>query len=257
MRKTILMAVMTVVPLLFANSGGAAELKIFGGGHYQGSGPDVAAAFTKKTGIAASYTPGNTGGPALPKRLNGGEQMDVIVMNRDDMNEQVKAGLIKADSVVSFSNDHYGLAVLKGAPKPDVSTKEKFRAVLLAAKAVGMQDRDPAHIHSGVVMYEILPKLGIADQMKAKTVIISDPASALIAGKVDFNIWTVSEILAQPKLDVAGSVPPELGGLTEMSVGILTSNKNDADAKAFIKFITSPDGAAVWSQHGLAPLNAH
>jgi molybdate transport system substrate-binding protein len=256
MRQTILAAgVATFVALMFANSAGAAELRLFGGGHFQGSGKDVAEAFTKKTGIAATYTPGNTGGPALPKRLKDGEQMDVIVMNRDDMNGQVKDGLIKADSVVSFANDRYGVAVLKGAPKPDVSTKEKFRAVLLAAKAVGMQDHDPAHIHSGVVMYEILPKLGIADQMKSKTVLINDPASAIIAGKVDFNIWTAAEIMAQPKLDLAGLVPAELGGVTEMSVGILTTNKNDADAKAFIKFITSADGAAAWNKHGLEPLS--
>jgi molybdate transport system substrate-binding protein len=248
------MAVLAIVPLVFGNSAGAAELKLFGGGHFQGSGKAVAEAFTKKTGIAASYTPGNTGGPALPKRLKDGEVMDVIVMNRDDMDQQVKAGLIKADSVVSFSRDRYGVAVLKGAPKPDVSTADKFRAALLAAKAVGMQDFDPAHIHSGQVMHEILPKLGIADEMKKKTVLITDPASAILAGKVDFNIWTVAEILEQPNLELAGPVPAELGGFIEMSVGILSTNKNDADARAFIKFITSADGAAAWSKHGLAPL---
>ena len=254
MRQTVLVAgVAAIVALLFANSAGAAELKLFGGGHFQGSGPAVAAAFTKKTGIAASYTPGNTAGPALPKRLAGGEKMDVIVMNRDDMDGQVKAGLIKADSVVSFANDRFGMIMLKGAPKPDISTKEKFRAALLAVKAVGMQDIDPSHIHSGVVQ-QILTELGIADQIKKKTVIITDPTAALVARKIDFTFGTIAENLERPQLEVAGPVPAELGGFIELSVGILTTNKNDADANAFIKFLTSADGAAVWSKHGLEAL---
>ncbi len=252
MRQTILVAgVAAFVALMFASSAGAAELKLFGGGHFQSSGKAVAEAFTKKTGIAASYTPGNTAGPALPKRLNDGEHMDVIVMNSDDMEGQVKAGLIKADSVVSFATDRFGVVILKGAPKPDVSTKEKFRAAILAAKGIGMAAYDPAHIHSGVVVHEILPKLGIDDEIKKRTVIITDATSALVAGKVDFTIGTIAENLELPKLDVAGPVPAELGGFILLSVGILASNKNDADAKAFIKFITSADGAAVWSKHGL------
>jgi ABC-type molybdate transport system substrate-binding protein len=117
-----------------------------------------------------------------------------------------------------------------------------------------MQDRDPAHIHSGVVVEQILAELGIADQIKKKTVIITDAGSALTARKVDLTFGTIAENLQRPNIAVAGPVPAELGGSIELSVGILTRNKNDADAKAFIKFITSADGAAVWSKHGLEAL---
>jgi molybdate transport system substrate-binding protein len=253
MRKAILVAVAAAVVTLLAASAGAAELKLFGGGHFQGSGQPVAEAFTKKTGIAASYTGGNTGGGAMKKRLEAGEVMDVIVMNRDDMDAQVKAGLIKPDSVVEFARDRLGVAVLKGAPKPDVSTVEKFRAALLAARAVGMQDPDPAH-HGGVVFHEILTKLGIADQIEKKAVIITDPATALVAGKTDINIWPTPEVLARPEIELAGAAPAELGGYTTHAVGILTRNQNDADAKALIKFLTSTDGQAVWIKTGLEPL---
>ena len=74
-----------VVQLLIAASADAADLKLFGGGHFQGSGQPLVEAFSRKAGIIASYTPGNTGGPALKRRLDAGEMMDVIVMNRDDM----------------------------------------------------------------------------------------------------------------------------------------------------------------------------
>ena len=253
MRKNILVATLAFAPLLFATSASAADLKIFGGGHFQGSGKGVAEAFTKSTGIAATYTPGNTGGGGMARRLKAGEQMDVIVMTSDDMATQVKAGLIKADSAVTFARDGMGVAVLKGAPKPDVSSKEKLRAALLAAKAVGIQDPDPAH-HSGVIVQKILGDLGVLDQVTKKAVIITDASSALVAGKVDLSIWSLPELMTQAKLDVAGPVPAELGGYTEEAVGVLTSAQNPSEAQAFIKFISSDQGRATWTKTGLVPL---
>jgi molybdate transport system substrate-binding protein len=252
-RKNILIASAAIASLLLATSAGAAELKLFGGGHFQGSGKAVAEAFTKSSGIAASYTPGNTGGAALTRRLKAGEQMDVIVMTRDDMEQQVKDGVIKAGTMVSFARDGMGIAVLKGAPKPDVSTKDKLRAALLAAKAVGIQDPDPAH-HSGVIVQGVLKELGILDEVTKKAVIITDASSALVAGKVDFSIWSLPELMTQAKLDVAGPVPAELGGYTVEAVGILSSAQNTTEAQAFIKFISGDQGRAAWTKTGLVPL---
>jgi molybdate transport system substrate-binding protein len=178
--------------VLFATSAGAAELKLFGGGHFQGSGEPLVEAFSKATGIAAGYTPGNTGGGALKKRLDAGEAMDVIVLNHDDMARQVKAGLIVPGSVIDFARDGMGVAVRKGAPKPDISNTDKFRAALLAAKAVGLQDPDPAH-HSGVVVRQMLVDLGILDQVMKSAVIIKGRAD-LVAGRVDLSIWSYPEL---------------------------------------------------------------
>jgi molybdate transport system substrate-binding protein len=255
MRKFLIAAALfAVVPVLLSvQSTQAAELRLYGGGHFQGSGKAVAEAFTKKTGMAAVYTPGNTGGGGMARRLKAGEQMDVIVMTTDDMANQVKAGLIKGDSVVNFGRDGMGIAVLKGSPKPDISTPERLRAALLASKAVGMQDPDPAH-HSGVIVHQILDKLGVADEVTKKAVIITDPASALVAGKVDFTIWSLPELMTQAKLDVVGPAPQELGGYTDESAGILASAQNPKEAEEFIKFISSPDGRAAWTKTGLQPM---
>jgi molybdate transport system substrate-binding protein len=253
MRKILLAVSMTAfLPILAANSTSAAELRLYGGGHFQGSGKGVAEAFTKKTGIAATYTPGNTGGGGMARRLKAGEQIDVIVMTSDDMANQVKAGLIKGDSVVNFGRDGMGIAVLKGSPKPDISSPEKLRAALLAAKAIGMQDPDPAH-HSGVIVHQILEKLGVVDEVTKKAVIITDASSALVAGKVDFSIWSLPELMTQAKLDVVGPVPSSLGGYTDESVGILTSSQNPKEAEEFIRFISSADGRAAYTKTGLEP----
>jgi molybdate transport system substrate-binding protein len=254
MKKNILMAAVAIAALSLATAAGAAELRLYGGGHFQGSGKGVAEAFTKSTGIAATYTPGNTGGGGMARRLKAGEKMDVIVMTADDMANQLKAGLIKAGSAVTFARDGMGVAVLKGAPKPDVSTKEKLRAALLAAKAVGIQDPDPAH-HSGLNVQQILKNLGVLDEVTKKAVIIDDASSDLVAGKVDLSIWSLPELMTQAKLDVAGAVPAELGGYTEEAVGVLSSAENPSEAQAFVKFISSEQGRAAWTKTGLVPLS--
>jgi molybdate transport system substrate-binding protein len=239
--------------LLLITPAGAAELKLFGGGHFQGSGAPLAEAFAKATGIAASYTPGNTGGGGMKKRLDAGEQMDVVVLNREDMMSQIKAGLILPGSIVDFARDGMGAAVRKGAPKPDISSREKFRAALLAARAVGLQDPDPAH-HSGVVVRQMLVDLGILDQVMKNAVIINHRADDLVAGRTDLNLWAYPELLEQTAVDVVGPVPADLGGFTMQSVGILTSSRSPADAQAFIKFLASDAGRAVWTKTGLLPL---
>jgi molybdate transport system substrate-binding protein len=155
--------------------------------------------------------------------------------------------------VVDFARDGMGVAVRKGAPKPDISSRDKFRAALLAVKAVGLQDPDPAH-HSGVVVRQMLVELGILDQVMKNAVIINDRAADLVAGRTDLNIWAYPELLEQTAAQVVGPVPSELGGFTTQSVGILTGSQNPADAQAFIMFLTSRAGQAVWIKTGLLPL---
>ena len=251
-RITLAVLAAAIFQLLIAAAANAAELKLFGGGHFQGSGQPLVEAFSRKTGIAASYTPGNTGGPALKRRLDAGKTIDVIIMNRDDMDSQVKAGLIRAGSVFDFARDGMGVAVRKGAPKPDISTRDKFRTALVAANAVGLQDPDPAH-HSGVVVRQMLLDLGILDQVMQRAVIIKS-RSDLVADKVDFSIWAYPELLEQTEVDVVGPVPADLGGFVTQAVGILAGSGNPTAAQAFIEFLNSSDGRTVWMKTGLLPL---
>jgi molybdate transport system substrate-binding protein len=239
--------------LLFATSAGAAELRLAGGGHFQGSGQPLVEAFSKASGMAATYTPGDTGSGTLKKRLDAGEKMDVIVLNHDDMERQVKSGLIVSASVVDFARDGMGVAVRKGAPKPDISSKDRFRAALLAAKVVGLQDPDPSH-HSGVVVRQMLIDLGILDEVMKHAVIINDRAADLVAGRTELNIWAYPELVEQTAADVVGPVPAELGGFTTQSAGILMGSGNPAAARAFVSFLTGGAGRAVWTKTGLLPL---
>ena len=57
------------------------------------------------------------------------------------------------------------LAVQRGAPKPDISSADKFKEALLAAKSLGMSNPVGGG-QSGANLVKIFDKLGIADAMK-------------------------------------------------------------------------------------------
>lgn len=238
---------------LFPSAASAEELQLHGGGHFQGAGQPLVEAFTAKTRMTAAYTPGNTGDGGFRERLENGAEIDVIVLNRPDMDRQIEAGLIRRGSDVDFAQDGYGIATLKSSPIPDISTPEKLREAFLAAKAVGRRAPDPGS-NSGRISQQVLIDLGILDQMEGKSVFITDPTSALEAGDVDLIIWSYTEILRAPELANVGPLPTGLGEYVTQAVAIPASAKNVEEAESFIRFLTSEDGAAVLSQWGMQAL---
>ena len=256
MRKIVLVAAaMAFAPLLNANSAGAAEVNLHGGGHFQGAGQPLVEAFSEKAGMAANYTPGNTGSGGYLDRLNAGAVIDVVVLNQEDMVRQVAAGLIRPDSVVNFARDGYGMGVRKGAPIPDVSTIDKFREALLNARAIGRRFPDPEG-NSGRIVELTLDNFGILDEAREKTVYIDNSSEALVAGEVDVVLWSYTEILRADAMDGVGSFPAELSEYVTQAVGIPTSSESAEDAAAFIAFMTSPEGGAILNRWGMEPLPA-
>ena len=256
MRKIIAaISAMVFAPFLLSSAAEAAEVNLHGGGHFQGAGQPLVEAFAAKTGGAANYTPGNTGSGGFLERLNVGAVIDVIVLNQDDMEEQVAAGLVGPDSVINFARDGYGMGVRKGAPIPDVSTHDAWREALLNAKAIGRRYPDPEG-NSGRIVEMFLDNLGILPEAREKTVYIDNSSEALVAGEVDVVLWSYTEVLRADAMDGVGSFPPELSEYVTQSVGIPTSSKNVADAQAFIDFMTGPEGGQILTRWGMEPLPA-
>jgi molybdate transport system substrate-binding protein len=56
----------------------------------------------------------------------------------------------------------------KGAPKPDISTPDAFKQALINAKTIAYSDQASGGA-SGVYFAKLLERMGIADQVKAKT----------------------------------------------------------------------------------------
>jgi len=100
--------------------------------------------------------------------VQGGETADLLVLTRRGLDALVKDGKAAAGSDATFASSGMAVVVKKGASKPDISTPEAFKQTLLAAKSIAYSN-PAAGGASGVYFSKLLERMGIAEQMKAKT----------------------------------------------------------------------------------------
>jgi len=119
-------------------------------------GPKFEAAGHKLTIVYASSG-------AIAKRVADGETADLLVSTPAGIDSLIKSGKVTDGTNTSLASSGMGVAVLKGAPKPDISTPEAFKRALLAAKAVAYTDPASGGA-SGVHLAKVLERLGIANE---------------------------------------------------------------------------------------------
>ena len=154
--------ILSLFPLAAAQ---AAELTILTN---QGATPGVrelAAAFERASGNKVTVL--QETGPALEQRLANGPA-DLITSNPGQIEGFIKKGWV-VGTPVPFALAGLGVSVRAGAPKPDISTVEAYRAALLAAKSIGY-----SRGCSGTNAAAGIKELGLAEALKAKTVFTED-----------------------------------------------------------------------------------
>ena len=208
--------------------------------------------FERASGHTVSITYGPTGG--LAKRLTGGEAADLIILADTGLDELTKQGKV-VPGRTDFARTGIGVAVRKGAPKPDIASPEALKRALLNAKAVA----HTAPAGGGITAMHLLrmfEKLGIAQEVAAKTKLAAGGpngrVSTIVAsGEADIGLQQASELMSNPGVDLVGLLPAELQQITIYSAGI-TANAREAEAaQAFIRFISAPAAAPIYAAKGL------
>ena len=207
--------------------------------------------FEKRTGIQVKATFGS--GNGTKQQVTRGEPFDVPVV-QPPYPEVLASGNVVAASATPLASVAVGVAVRKGAPKPDIATPEAVRRTLLAAKSVAYPD--PAGgAAAGVSFTETLKKLGIAAQMEPKIKRAKGgPAAMTMAAKGDVEIGlTFLSEMSEPGLDIVGPLPREISTPTSL-VGFVSSHAKDPKAaKALLEYLSSPEAAAVYKANGMQP----
>src|SRR5215211_266314 len=253
MRKQSTLVVMAALAIALASPANAAEIKLMSSGAMKVMLTDLGTAFERGTEhkITAIY-----GAPGVIKgRVAAGEPLDVLVFPAPAFDDLVKQGRIAADSKIILARSGIGLGVRAGAPKPDISTPEALKRALLATKSIIYTD--PAlGSPSGVHFAQVLERLGIADEMKAKTKLhngTSFNAELVANGEIEIAIQQISEILPVRGVEIVGPLPAELQLTTVYATGIGTAAKEPTAAKELVTFLTSPAAAAVIKANGMEP----
>ena len=141
------------------------------------------------------------------------------------------------------------MVVQKGKPKPDISTPENLREVLLDANKIAVS----SSISGRYLVNELFPKLGISNQMAAKT--LTTGAVIVGQGEASIGIQQVSELLPIEGADFVGRLPDELQYTTTFSAAIIKTTTQEDAAALLIEFLRSSKAAKVIERWGMTPTN--
>ena len=237
----------------------ADEIRVLSSGSLKAALSQLLPDFQKSSGHTATIEYGPAG--AIAGRIDKGDAADVVIVSRSQLQRLEGNGKVAEGSLVNIAGIALGVAVRKGAPKPDISTVDAFKRALLSARSIGY--RDPATgSTSGIYTAGLLEQLGIAQELKPKLVLDRSegdvPENVFLGvakGEVEMQIGQITEIVISPGVDLAGPLPSEIQNTTLMAAGIVTTSQAPDAAREFIGFISSPSAAAVLKATGFRPAN--
>jgi molybdate transport system substrate-binding protein len=188
-------------------------------------------------------------GAALEKRINTGPA-DLVTGNPPAIEALVKTGRAVASTVTPFVLAGLGLSVRAGAPKPDISTVDSYKATLLAAKSIGY-----SRGCSGTNIGEGIAQLGLTEQLKAKTTFTTGGpvTDALARGDFEIGIQQTNIMVGVPGTEYVGPLPGFLNKPCPSSVALLTVSKAPDAARAMIRFMISPEAAPLLRRTHVEP----
>jgi molybdate transport system substrate-binding protein len=241
-----------VLAVLFLSPGAvfAADLKILTAGAYKGAAAELSKKYEQKTGNKVTIENGTAG--QIQKRVAEGEYFDIVVLPPLAMASLVGSRVDESSGKV-LARVGIGVGVKAGTtPVPDISDVDAFKKSLLAAKAVAYID-PAAGGSSGIYLAKLFEKLGIADQMKAKTVLVPGGlvAERLLNGQADIALQQKSEILAVPGVTLVGPLPLEVQHFTDYSGGVSVGSRNRAAADALLLELADPNNLPAIKKFGL------
>jgi molybdate transport system substrate-binding protein len=208
---------------------------------------DLIPAFERAGNTKVATTWGSTN--ALLKDLESGAGGDVAILTAEAIDALIKQGKAVAGSRVDLARSGIGVAVRKGAKRPDIASPEALKRALLAAKSVAHSKTGL----SGIYFPTVLSRLGIADQMTSK-IVIPDPGTpvgeVVAKGDAEIGIQQISELLPVPGIDIVGPLPEPLQKITIFSGGVLTAANEPDGAAALLKFVAA-ESPRLLEQKGL------
>jgi molybdate transport system substrate-binding protein len=201
----------------------------------------LVAPFEVARGIKIQITIGNAGEVAA--RVAAGEPADLVMTSSAGIKTLAKQNAV-ADEVV-IGKMRLGVAIRTGAAKPDLSSAETLRALLLSADKIAYIDPNGGGT-AGPAFEKILVSLGVADAVHAKAVLGKtgeEIVKAVASGAAAIGMTQASEIVGRNGVTFAGYLPDAQNVTTVYSAALATRSANPKAASAFLEFVTSPIGA--------------
>ena len=192
------MRTLAIVTFLLAGTAAAqaAEINAFISTEIKAATDELLPPFERVNGytIRASYAPSG----ALIPRFDRGEPVDVFLTDSAAIDELIKQGKV-ALGRTDVARTGIGIAVRKGAPKPDVSSAAALRRALLAAKSIGHATPAGGGVTAAHIM-GVFEKLGIAAEVTPKVKLAAGGPNGRVSvlvssGEAEIGLQQVSELM--------------------------------------------------------------
>ena len=245
-----------VATLLMWPLAAAAQLSVLISGGFSGPYEKVLPEFERATGVKVITGSGSSQGAGpqtIAAQLARGVPADVVILSREGLTDLIAGGRIVPGTDVDLARTPLGVAVRAGTHKPDVSTVDAFKQVLVAAKVVAV----PSSTSGIFLKEELLPRLGIADKVNVKATPRGAGAAAMVAaGDADVVVMPVSEIVHAQGIDLAGVIAEEIQLNQVFAAAVVARSKEVETAKRLITFLVSEQAFAAIQSGGMEPLGA-
>lgn len=245
-------ALMAVFGVVTANVAQANELRVFTSVALTSVLDELAPVFEKTTGTKLKIDYNLIA--AQRKRILEGESADVIILSRGAMQELQKLDKLAASDLVDVAGTPVSVAARAGLPKPDISTADALKQTLLSARSIVYADPAKGGA-SGVYFARVLDRLGIAEQMQAKTILVpgAQAAEVVAKGEAELGVAQGSEIVPVAGAQLVGPLPGEFASMTVFTAGIGAGSTLRAPASELITFLKGPEAAARFKAKGFEP----
>jgi molybdate transport system substrate-binding protein len=250
MKPVLIAGKLLALAIFAAGAANAAEIKVFASNALKTALEELAPQFEKATEHKLTF---NFNAAAMLKaEIEKGAAFDLAILGGPAADDLIKQGKLVASTRTEIARSVAGLAVKKGAPKPDISTTEAFKRALIDAKSICYVEQGA----TGIYLKGLLERLGIAEQLKAKTKLLSpsNPAAHAVAnGEAEIGMTQISEILPYAGAELVGPLPAEIGLYSVYPAAVGAGAKEPDAANALIKFLAAPAAIPVLRSKGLEP----
>ena len=254
MRASLHITALTALTLIASSALAiAAEVRVLTVGSTQVAAKAIAADFEKQTRNQVMFT---IRPPFDIDKELAEKTFDAVILSVPAMDNHDEAGDLAPMSRVALARVGVGVVVKEGGPVPDVSTPEKLKAAVLAARSLTYTDPATPNT-SGAIAGAALANLGILDEIKDKTrhASLAVGGELVAKGEVELAFFNLSEI---PKgVTVAGALPAPLQGYTVYEAAVLSNGSKDEAVAAFVKYLASAPAAVHWAAAKLEPATTY
>lgn len=236
--------------VIAGRTAGAAEIKLLSAVALHPAIDALIPDFEKSSGHKVTVAYGTAGGVA--ERVKKGEPVDLVISAAPQIDQLQAQGKVVAGDRTIIAKVGVGAFVRRGAAKPDIGSADAFKRAMLAARSIAYPDPAGGGA-SGIYVASLLERLGIAGEMSLKTKLFP-PTEALYGsvagGDVEIGFNQISEILAQPTVELAGPLPSAIQNYTRFAPGVVAGSSQADAARALVTFLSSPSAQAVLKAKG-------